>query len=162
MQGVIAHGAMGTPPSTPTATPTTSPTGQYSFTFQPSYGEPDTFRGTVEEIRMMEWIPDAGFDGTVTPPVGGQFAVVLMTVTNIGSRAADVDCFSLRDDQDRVFILMGSAEEIEAQYAAEAYFARPGPFDIIMPGITLDMVFVFLVPEGAAGLVAERCPTGGY
>lgn len=167
MQGVLAYGAVSAPPPSPapspTPSPTPTPTGQYSFTFPSFYGEPDTFRGTVEEIRIMDSIPGAGFyTGTVTPPVGGQFAVVLMTVTNIGSEAVYVGSFSftLRDDQDRVFTLelTGPME----QNAAEAYFDRAGIYDIIMPGITLDMVFVFLVPEGTTGLVAERYATDGW
>ena len=163
MQGVLALGSAtgpvvtATPSGTPTAAPTPTPTGQYSFTFASFYSEPDTFRGTVEEIRTMDSIPDPYF--SVTPPAGGQFAVVLMRVTNIGSDAAGVRSlsFRLRDDQDRVFGLAEFAEVLNAQSAAEAYFDRHGLYDTVMPGITLDMVFVFLVPTGTTGLVAERC-----
>jgi len=165
MQGVIAHGAVGAPPATPTPTVTPTPTGQYSFTFEPSYDGPDTFRGVVEEIRIMDSIPGADlYPGTVTPPVGGQFAVVLMTVTNIGNEGAYVGglSFRLRDDQGRVFHLLEFSEQLDGQDAAEAYFDRQGTLDVIMPGVTVDAVFVFLVPEGTTGLVAERYPAGEY
>ena len=167
-QGIIAHGAVGAPAATPTPTatptpspaPTATPSGQYSFTFGSSYGEPDTFRGTVEEIRMMDSIPD--LFGPVTPPVGGQFAVVLMTVTNIGKEGAYVGglSFKLRDDQGGVFHLLEFSEQVDAQDAAEAYFDRQGTLDVIMPGVTADVVFVFLVPTGTTGLVAESCDVG--
>jgi hypothetical protein len=162
MQGVLALGSAAGPLVTPTATatpsPTVPPTGAYTFTFPSFYSEADTFQGTVTETRMMDSIPYP----TVTPPAGGQFAVVLMTVTNIGSQAADVGSYSfrLRDDQGRAFALLEFIELLNAQNAAELYFDRAGVFDIIMPGTTLEMVFVFLVPEGTTGLVAERCDAG--
>jgi hypothetical protein len=163
-QGVIALGAMGAPPPSPTPSPapTATPGGQYSFTFGSSYGEPDTFRGVVEEIRMMDSIPGGDLWSTVTPPTGGQFAVVLVTVTNIGNEGASVGSFSfrLRDGQARLFT-MDFSEAWSADWAAEAYFDRQGLYETVMPGITLDMVFVFLVPEGTTGLVAERCPDSG-
>jgi hypothetical protein len=162
MQGVIAHGAVAPQPPSPTATPTPTPTGGYTFTFPSFYGEPDTFRATLEEIRMMDSIPGGEFYPAVIPPEGGEFAVALMAVTNIGSEGADVSSFSfrLRDDQGRLFT-MDFAEAFSAQWAAETYFDRLGIYDTIMPGITLDMVFVFLVPDGTTGLVAERCPDSG-
>ena len=160
MQGVIALGMLGAP--APTPTPTVTPTGGYTFTFPSFYGEPDTFRGTVEEIRMMDSIPGGDFYPAATPPEGGEFAVVLIAVTNIGNEGADVGSFSFRfrDDQERLFT-MDFAEAFSAQLAAETYFDRLGIYDTIMPGITLDMVFVFLVPDGTTGLVAERCPDSG-
>jgi hypothetical protein len=159
-QGTIAHGAVGAPPPSPTSSAT--PTGAYTFTFPSFYGEADTFRGTVEEIRIMDSIPGGDLWSTVTPPTGGQFAVVLMRVTNMGNEGASVGSFSfrLRDGQGRLFT-MDFSEAWSADWAAEAYFDRHGLYETVMPGITLDMVFVFLVPEDTTGLVAERCPDSG-
>ncbi|KPJ49895.1 MAG: hypothetical protein AMJ38_02650, partial [Dehalococcoidia bacterium DG_22] len=130
MQGVMTLGAVGAPLPTPTPTPT--PTGQYSFTFPSFYSEPDTFQGTVEEIRMMDSIPGQDFYPGATPPAGGQFAVVLMKVTNIGSEGASVGTFGfrLRDDQGRLFT-MDFSEAMSAALAAEAYFDRQGLYDTV-------------------------------
>ena len=160
MQGIIAHGAVGAPSPSPTPTPT----GGYTFTFPSSYGEPDTFRGTVEEIRMMDSIPKTGYHEGVTAPAGSTFAVVLMKVENIGTDPAYVGSYSfrLRDSLGRHFTLSyDEPDSLEVQWAAQDYFQRVGVSDDIQPGITLDMVFVFLVPDGTTGLVAERCPDSG-
>jgi hypothetical protein len=160
LQGVLvlgsATGPLATPTVSPTATPT--PTGQYSLTFGESYSQADTFTGIVEEIRIMDSIPGEDYQPPATPPEGGQFAVVLMTVTNTGSDAASVgtSSFRLRDGQGHTFT-MESLELVDAGTVAEAYFDRDGLYETVMPGITRDMVFVFLVPTGTTGLVAERC-----
>jgi hypothetical protein len=162
LQGVLVLGSVTGPVATPAPTlmPTPTPTGQYSFTFAASYSQPDTFRGVVEEIRIMDSIPggDSQPPPPATPPEGGQFAVVLMSVTNIGSEAASVgtSSFRLRDSQERSFT-MEFSESVWAGMTAETYFDRDGLYETVMPGITLDMVFVFLVPTGTTGLGAERC-----
>jgi hypothetical protein len=164
MQGVLALGSVTglVATQTPSATPTATPTGGYTFSFPSFYGEPDTFRATMSEMRTMNSIPSADYLPEVTPPAGGQFAVVLASVSNTGNEGASVGSFSfrLRDAQSRLFT-MDFAESASAQATAEAYFDRFGQYDTIMPGITLDMVFVFLVPTGTTGLVAERCPDSG-
>jgi len=157
------------PPPAPTAPPTPAPTvtprpaTAYSFTFASFYSDPDTFRGAVSEIRVMDSIPGGYFGPDATPPEGAQFAVVLMTVTNTGTDPAAVGSmsFRLRDTQGRIFTMGGFSEEFTGALAAEAYFDRHGLYDTIMPGITLEMVFVFLVPQGTTGLIAERCPSNG-
>jgi len=160
MQGVLALGSATGPAATPTPTATPTPVGQYSLTFAAFYSQPDTFSGTIEEVRIMDSIPGDDFQ-PATPPEGGQFAVVLMNVTNIGSQPASVGTlsFRLRDSQGRLFT-MEFSESISAGMTAEAYFDRYGLYETVMPGITLDMVFVFLVPTGTTGLVAERCDAG--
>jgi hypothetical protein len=152
-----------TPISPPPPTATTAPAG-YSFTFPSFYSEPDTFRGTVEEIRMMDSIPKTGYHEGVTAPAGSTFALVLMTVQNIGNEPAYVSSFSfrLRDSIGRHFTLSyDQPDMLEVQWAAQDYFQRIGVYDDIQPGITKKMVFGFLVPTGVSGLVAERCPTDG-
>jgi hypothetical protein len=170
MQGVLALASATAPvatetPSatqTPSATPTATPTGGYTLTFASAYWEAETFTGTVSEITMMESIPATDFYPSTAPPPGGEFAVVLMTVTNTGSEPADVGTlsFRLRDSQERVFT-MDFPEWLSAQSAAEMYFVRAGAYDTVMPDITLEMVFVFLTPKGATGLAAEACPASG-
>ncbi|MDP2949074.1 MAG: hypothetical protein Q8P22_06010 [Chloroflexota bacterium] len=164
MQGVLALGSATGPVVTPTPTPTATPSGEYSFTFASSYSEPDTFRGTVEEIRMMDSIPKMGYHEGVTAPAGSIFAVVLMRVENIGTEPDDVGSYSfrLRDSLGRHFTLSyDEPDSLNVQWAAEDYFQRIGVYDDIQPGITRDMVFGFLVPTAVSGLVAERCPTDG-
>lgn len=146
----------------PTATPVPRPPTAYSFTFPSFYAEPDTFQGRLSGISLMDSIPATDFLPGASPPQGAQFAVVLMSVTNIGAEPAAVGSlsFRLRDADGRVFTL-DYPELISAQFAAEEYFERAGLYDTVMPGITLDMVFVFLVPTGATGLAPERCPDTG-
>lgn len=158
MQGVLALGSVVGPLVTPTPTATPTPVGQYSLTFAASYSQPDTFRGTVEEVRIMDSIPGGDFQSSANPPEGGQFAVVLMSVTNIGSEATSVgtSSFRLRDGQGRLST-MDFSESVPAGMTAETYFDRDGLYETVMPGITRDMVFVFLLPTGTTGLVAERC-----
>jgi hypothetical protein len=107
----------------------------------------------------MNPIPGDGFFPPVEAPQGATFAVVFMRVTNFGGEPADVGTFSftLRDSQGRAFT-MEYPEFMSAQLAAESAYGRGGVYDTIMPGITLDLVFVFLVPVDASGFVAERCP----
>jgi hypothetical protein len=85
-----------------------------------------------------------------------------MTVTNFGSVPDDVGSYSfrLRDDEARVFT-MEFPDSLFAQLGAEAHFGLNGTYDTLQPGLTDDMVFVFLAPADATGLIAERCPVGG-
>jgi hypothetical protein len=154
------------PPATqipaPTATPPPPPPTGQTFTFAHYYWEADTFQGTVTEIRLVNPIPGRDFFAPVQAPQGATFAVVFMTVTNFGNEGADVSIFSftLRDSRGRVFT-MDYPESMEASLTAEYTFGRGGLGDTIMPGITLDLVFVFLVPLDASGFIAERCAPEG-
>jgi len=157
----VAPTATPVPPQPPTATPLPA---WYSFTFPSFYTEPDTFRGAVEEIRMMSSIPKTGYHEGVTAPPGSTFALVLMTVQNVGTEPAYVGSYSfrLRDSLGRHFTLSyDQPDSLEVQWAAQDYFQRSGVYDEIQPGLTGSMVFAFLVPTGVSGLVAERCPTDG-
>lgn len=147
---------------TPTATPPAPAATGQTFTFPSFYSEPDTFQGTITEIRLMNPIPGGDLLDPVQAPQGATFAVLFMTVTNFGSQGAHVWSFSfrLRDSQSRVFT-MDYPESMEASLAAKYAFGRVGLYETIMPGITLDMVFVFLVPLDASGLTAERCAVDG-
>ncbi len=85
-----------------------------------------------------------------------------MTVHMFGSSPDDVGIYSfrLRDAVARIFT-MDFPDETTAQLTAESYYARQGTYDTVQPGITAQMVFVFLVPSDVSGLSAERCATNG-
>ena len=151
-------------PAIEQATVTPPPAYQPSFTFPYFYTEPDTFRGTVTEIRIVDEIPGKSPYSALTPPAGAQFVLVMMSVTNTGNEASSVEwhSFRLHDDQGRLFTMdFPVPDHVLAAVTAEFYFDRSGCADTIQPGLTLDELFVFLTPTGTTGLVAERCPTDG-
>jgi hypothetical protein len=140
------------------ATGSTPTPVNFEFTFPSFYADPDVFEATVTSITKMATIPNS----TVTAPNGSKFAVVLMTVHNFSLNPEYVGGFSfgLQDNQQRLFSF-DFDEQFEAQNAAETYYGREGLYDTIQPGLTVDMVFVFLVPNDAQGLTPVRCPSNG-
>lgn len=146
--------------STPTSTPTT-PAG-YSINLPPFYTDPDQFQATVSSIQNMQSIPGSGFYETVSAPPGADYAVVSMSVRNFGATADSVGTFSfrLKDSPGHVFTI-DFDDDLNANSTAQAYYGKQGLYDTIQPGLTLLMVFVFLVPDGKAGLIAERCSNSG-
>jgi hypothetical protein len=107
--------------------------------------QPMQARVTASEYRRV-------LNGENNDPVypAGIFVVVLVDVTNNGTRSDYVGGRSLRvqDSAGRQFDMA----ELEAQWAAQDEFNREGVYDDIQPGFTRPLVFAFDVLETSTDL----------
>lgn len=138
-QGVALTAAAGPPSATPTP--------------PPSFAE----RWRIEVAGPTEMRPQVGIRDGLTPlAADGQFLVVPIRVTNLGSAPSAFNPFAdlaVVDGQDRRF-------EPDADASGAAYlldFGYPPAFGVRQPGIPFMDVLVFDVPTDAAGftLVSE-------
>lgn len=142
-----------TPTATSTPRPTSTPSppppvtvGSHVRFKAAFYDQP--FEGVVTSSGYRTSLYDSFWNKVYHP--GGIFVVVIMNVTNHGTRSDEVGyyCFAVRDSASRTFDLA----EIDVQFAAEDEYNRDGVYTTIQPGFTRSQVFVFDVLPQSQGL----------
>lgn len=138
------------------------PPAACSLAFRSFFSDEDTFCGTPAGIDRMATIPASGFYDAVAAPAGSEFTLVHLETANFGYAPSYVSSFSLRlrDDRGRVFT-MDFGAGFHAQLAAQSYLGSKGIDQTIQPGLTIRIVVLFVVPNGASGLSIEPCPPTG-
>ena len=139
-----------------------APSPPCSLALPSFYSEPATFCASGISNERITTLPASLLFDPVTAPPGEEFVLVSMKISNFGYAPAWAGASSirLRDAQQRIFT-MDFDHFLEAQFAAETYLGLKGAYQTIQPGLSLNMVFTFLVPSGATGLTVEPCPLTG-
>lgn len=153
-----------TPTPTETSTPTETPTPTATSTPEPTLthemGESFTvgdgarsIRYTVTDFTVIEDYIGQSAEYGATPD--GIFAVVIMTLENIGDETIDITArhLKLADQEDRTF-----EADTEASIYAEQddrIGADPISFDQLQPGLSVDRAIVYDVPSGTYRLAVE-------